>query len=182
MHSTLYGITWILAAISTKACPLLGPVYPAPSSLSSNAQFQAATTLLDTSLTGDLRTGLTDNGPFPVNATTFSIGMFSTSEKGLVYQRHFTDPSVQNSETGVKNVDADSIYRLGSIGKLLTVYVFLIRDGDQHFNDPVTKYIPELATAAASTPAAPNGITANWTEITIGQLASHMSGLAKDCM
>lgn len=182
MHSILFGVTWVLAAISAKACPLLGPVYPAPSGLSSNARFQAATKLLDASLTDALRTGMTTNGPFQFNATTFSIGMFSTSEPGLVYQRHFTDPSVQTSEAGVKNVDADSVYRLGSIGKLLTVYVFLIRDGDQHFNDPVTKYILELAAAVASTTASPNGITANWTEITIGQLASHMSGLAKDCM
>ena len=107
--------------------------------------------------------------------------MFSISENDLIYQRHYTDPCVNNSEAGTQKVNADSIYRLGSISKLLAVYLWLIREGDQRFNDPVTKYIPALAAAAASTPASPNGITPNWNELTIGQLASHMGGIARDC-
>ena len=66
---------------------------------------------------------------------------------------------MRNSSIGTQNVDADSVYRLGSIGKLFTVYLFLIREGDVRFKDPITMYIPELATASASTAASPNGIT-----------------------
>ncbi|KAF4631598.1 hypothetical protein G7Y89_g6535 [Cudoniella acicularis] len=164
---------------TTKVCPVLGQVYPVPSGLSSNEKFQAATKLFDAALNTTLETGISTDGAGPFNATTLSIGMFSASEKGLIYQRHYTDPSVRNSKFGTQNADADSIYRLGSISKLLTVYLFLIREGDSRFNDPVTKYIPELA-AAASSPPSPNGITPNWNEITIGQLASHMSGIATD--
>jgi hypothetical protein len=71
------------------------------------------------------------------------------SEAGLVHERHYTDPSVALGDVGTKKADADSVYRIGSISQLLTVYLFLIRVGDQRFNDPITKYIPELAAAAA---------------------------------
>lgn len=188
MHSIFYFLLCgVLVATSatentnTKVCPLLGPAYPVPTGLSSNEQFQAATKLIDAALNTTLETGTTVNGPGPYNATTMSIGMFSISEEDLIYQYHYTDPSVRNSKVGLQEVDEDSIYRLGSISKLLTIYLFLIREGDQRFNDPITKYIPELATAVASTSDSLNGITPNWNEITIGQLASHMSGIAIDC-
>lgn len=180
LFSVLLG-TSVSLRTTTKVCPLLGPAFPAPTGLSTNEKFQAATKLFDVALDTSLKTDISSNGPSGFNTTTFSIGMFSTSEEGLIYQRHYTDPSVRDSKVGVHEVNADSIYRLGSIGKLLTVYLFLIHEGDEHFNDPVTKYIPQLATAAASNHTSRNGVTPNWNEITIGQLASQMSGLARDC-
>jgi hypothetical protein len=133
MRSLFYGPSWILlgtcaAQTSTKICPLLGPAFPMPSGLSSNEQFQAAANSFDAGLTTALETGISTNGVHPYNATTFSIGMISTSEKDLIYQRHYTDPSVRDSIVGTQNVDADSIYRLGSISKLLTAYLLFIRD------------------------------------------------------
>jgi CubicO group peptidase (beta-lactamase class C family) len=132
-------------------------------------------------LSTTLETGISSNGPGSFNLTTFSIGIFSVSEDALIYQRHYAAESVQNAETGVRNVDSDSIYRLGSISKALSVYLFLIRDGDRHFNELITSYIPELATAAPNMDSQ-NGVTPNWNEITIGQLASYMAGLSEDCM
>jgi CubicO group peptidase (beta-lactamase class C family) len=176
-----FGSISVAINTGTKVCPLLGAVFPAPTGLSTNVQFQAATKLFDTAMTNALITGISTNGPAPFNATTISIGMFSVSEKNLIYERHYTDSSVRNSQIGTQQVDANSIYRLGSIGKFLTVYLFLIRDGDQHFNDPITKYVPELAGLDNVGMESPNGITPNWSEITIGELASHMSGLGRNC-
>jgi len=190
MRSIFYGLACfgfvgisIAVEATTKVCPLIGLAFPVPTGLSTNKEFQAATKLLDAALNTALETGMSPNGPFPFNATTFSIGMFSPSEEGLLYQRHYTDPSVRNSDTGTREVDADSIYRLGSLGKLFTVYLFLIREGDQHWNDPITKYIPELAAAAATSfnSSSTDGIMPDWNEITIGQLASQMSGISTDC-
>ena len=188
MRSIFYGLACCaLVGISTaletttKVCPLLGPVFPVPTGLSTNGQFQAAMKSFDTALNATLETGISNNGEGPFNATTFSIGMFSASENDLIYQRHYTGPSVRNSETGTQQVDAGSIYRLGSVSKLLTVYLFLILEGDDWFNDPITKYIPELAVAATSNFTSPNGITPKWNEITVGQLASHMGGLTEFC-
>lgn len=171
----------VATTTSTKFCPLLGPAYPKPSGLSSNTKFQAATADFDASLTAVLETGMSVNGPGRFNATTISIGMFSTLEDGLLYQRHYTDPVVASGDVGTQKVDADSVYRLGSIGKVMTVYMFLIREGDQRFNDPITKYIPQLAVAVASNGSSSNAGTPNWNEITIGQLASHISGLGQNC-
>jgi beta-lactamase family protein len=187
MRSFLYSLAYctlvtnsIALDTTTKACPLLGPALPAPTDLSSNEKFQEAVKSFNSALSTTLETGISSNGPGSFNLTTFSIGIFSVSEEVLVYQRHYTAKSVQNAETGVHNVDADSIYRLGSISKALSVYLFLIRDGDRHFNEPITSYIPELA-AAAPNRDSQNGVTPNWNEITIGQLASHMAGLSEDC-
>jgi CubicO group peptidase (beta-lactamase class C family) len=183
MRSHFYSLASVLvfnifvsvpAAHSAKFCPLLGPAFPSPLRLTSNDRFQAATASFDAALNNKLKAE-------PFNTTTFSIGMFSTSEPGLVYERHYTDPSVADGDVGTKKADADSVYRIGSISKLLTVYLFLIHVGDQRFSDPVTKYIPELAAAAFSNADSPNGETPDWNEITIGQLASHMGGLAHDC-
>ena len=102
--------------------------------------------------------------------------MFSTSDEGLVYQYHHTDALLANSKRGATNADADSIYRIGSISKLLTLYVFLIHDGDRHFNDPIADHVPELLQAEDNW----NSITPAWNDITIGDLAGQMAGLARD--
>ena len=165
---------------STKICPLLGPAFPYPTDLSSNQQFQKSLKDFDTAFTTSLDTDVSTYGPDYSNATSISVGIFTPSEDGLIYQRHYTDPSIRNSPIETQNIDADSVYPLGSIGKLLNLYLFLVREGDIRFKDPITMYIPELAKAAASS-ASQNGITPNWDEITVGQLASHMSGLFMDC-
>lgn len=166
---------------TTKICPLLGPAFPFPTGLSSNNLFQGATKRVEAAINTSLATGMTtNNGPGPFNQTTFSIGMFNTAEKDLLYDFHYTDGSVRGSSTGTKSVNSDSVYRLGSIGKVLSVYIFLIQDGDLHWKEPITKYIPELA-AAANVTASSYGVTARWNEITLGQLCSHMSGLPRDC-
>jgi CubicO group peptidase (beta-lactamase class C family) len=46
---------------------------------------------------------------------------------------------------GVATADSNTIYRIASISKLLTVYTYLITAGDSSFNDLITKYVQELA-------------------------------------
>ena len=180
-YYALFGAS-IAARTSTKICPLLGSAFPSPTGLSSSDRFHAVTKSFDDTLTAAFETGISINGPAPFNTTSISIGMFSISEDDLIYQRHYTDPFVRNSTHGTHEVNAESIYRIGSISKLLTVYLFLIREGDQRLNDPITKYIPQLAEAASHTTNTTNGATPKWNEITLLQLASHMSGIARDCM
>jgi CubicO group peptidase (beta-lactamase class C family) len=86
---------------------------------------------------------------------------------------------VKNSTLGVKNVDSHSQYRIGSISKLFTVYTFLIEAGDVKFNDPITKYVPELAAAARHEQNAVDSV--DWESVTVGNLASQMSGIGRDC-
>jgi len=76
-------------------------------------------------------------------------------------------------------VDADTVYRIGSLTKIFTVYTFLAEAGDIHFNSPITNYVPELAALVQNNSA--NAINrVAWEDITVGELASHMAGIASD--
>ncbi|KAL6240931.1 hypothetical protein RBB50_012190 [Rhinocladiella similis] len=162
---------------TTNICPLLGPAFPKPTGLSSNEGFQKALQHLDDDLVTALETGVSIHGSAPFNATTFSVGMFDTDEDDLIYQHHYVNEAVRASAVGTNDPDSDSVYRLGSITKLLTAYLWMIHMGDETFGDPVTKYIPELLDHASSSEDRGNGALPKWDEITIGQLASHMAGL-----
>ncbi|KAJ7806909.1 putative beta-lactamase, partial [Mycena leptocephala] len=108
--------------------------------------------------------------------TSFSVGIFSIASSDLLFQYHHSAPSLVNSTTGVTAVDADTIYRIGSVSKLLTVFTYLIELGDASWSDPVTKYIPELQTASGSDPVS----SAAWADITVGALAAQLSGIGRD--
>ena len=82
-----------------------------------------------------------------------------------------------NSTSGVHVVDENSIYRIGSISKMFTVYTFLLELGDGYWNQPVTKYVPELAAAAKD-----DVITqVQWEDVTLGDLAGQMAGIDREC-
>lgn len=157
------------AASKPRACPLLGQQYPSPTHLANNSDFLAATKAIQNAL-------ISNSAAYMLNETSLSIGMFSPSEAGLLYQYHHTDALLANSSQGARKVDADSIYRIGSISKLLTMYMFLVSDGDRHFNDPIAEHVPALLKAGSSW----NPITPEWNDITIGDLAGQMAGLARD--
>ena len=70
-------------------------------------------------------------------------------------------------------VDENSIFRIGSLSKLFTVYTFLIERGMRDWREPITKYVVELANAANN--------TTDWRDITIEDLASHMAGIRLSC-
>lgn len=160
-------------AKSSQICPVLGRQFPAPTALATEPAFLNATASLERSINDDLKTG-------PYNITSFSIGMFSSHEAELVYEFHHTDDAVRNTSAGTRNVDKDTVYRLGSISKLLTVYLFLIREGGKRLHDPVTDFLPELS-RKNSTSSDVGAIMPKWEEITVGELASHLGGLTRDC-
>ena len=156
-----------------EACPLLGQPYLPPTSIASDPKFQKAAKALDATLDG-----LVAKNAATYGNTTFSIGIFSASDDGLLYTYDHTAFDVQNSKYGTNKVDADSIYRIGSISKLLTVYLFLMSEGDTRWSDPVSKHLPQLLEYKANSW---NPITPDWDQITIGDLAGQMGGLARDC-
>lgn len=51
-------------------------------------------------------------------------------------------------------MDSNIIYRISSVSNLLIVYTDLAAAGDVSFNEPVTKYIPELAAYTSKNAAA----------------------------
>ena len=190
MHCTplIGGIIFssVAFAASFNPCPLLGPVYPAPTSLPSSPIIQSALSNLTDALNTFVATGNSSNGPYPpANITTWSIGMFSTSDNtpDPFWQWHYTDPTVANSTAGVHKADIDSVYRIGSISKLFTVYSLLIEAGDGYWQEPVTKYVPELAAIAQGDPkeGVEDVTRIRWEDITLGDLANQLASLPRDC-
>lgn len=152
-------------------CPIKGQQFPVPTTLGQERIWQQAAKVI----TDTLNRNLTQT---PYNETTFSIGVFSTTDEGLLYEYHHCDHTVAKSKFGANKANADSIYRIASISKLLTIYLWLIRDGDRRLSDPIIEHIPELATFDASEVeyALPD-----WNEITVGDLMSFLAGVGRDC-
>jgi CubicO group peptidase (beta-lactamase class C family) len=74
----------------------------------------------------------------------------------------------------------ETVYRVGSISKLLFLYTFLVEVGHAHWHQPITDFVPELAEAAESCSAKLDPLTCpDWNEITLGALASHLAGLGR---
>ena len=99
----------------------------------------------------------------------------------LTYQ--YSAPLTKNSSQGVSEIDSNTIYRLGSTSKLLTVYAYLAVVGDASWNDRITKYIPQLKEYALEQAGGQASDTIgyySWSEVTIGSLASQLSGIPRD--
>ena len=60
----------------------------------------------------------------------------------------------------------------------------MIEAGDSYFNDPISRYVPELAAAVAqcsnNTVELDEVDNVHWDDVTLGDLASQMGGIARD--
>ena len=74
----------------------------------------------------------------------------------------------------------ETVYRAGSVSKLLFLYTFLVEVGHAHWHRPVTDLLPELAEAAKACSSEEHPLTCpDWEEITLGALASHLAGIGR---
>jgi hypothetical protein len=175
--AALLVLTGVTATLAAPNCPPLGAVFPKPTNLLSSAVVKAAIANITATLEvrdKDNSTGAFDN--------SYGIEVFSaTDSKETIFSWYHTAPSLAKSNTtGVRTVDADTVYRLGSLTKIFTIYTWLVQDGDTKWNEPITKYVPELA--GREDLAKDDPLTnVNWEEVTIGALASQLAGVVRDC-
>jgi hypothetical protein len=128
-----------------------------------------------------IASGNTTYGLFDSENTTYFLEIFSTHESQPLFTKHHAAQALSTAPSGTKAVDSNTIYRIGSLTKLFTAYTFLIQAGDVKFNDPVTKYIPELLAASEALNATLDPLNhVSWQDITIGELASHMADIGRD--
>lgn len=74
----------------------------------------------------------------------------------------------------------DTVYRVGSISKLLFLYTFLVEVGHDYWHRSITDFVPELVEAARSCSAESDPLTCpDWDDITLGALASHLAGIGR---
>ncbi|KAF4345106.1 beta-lactamase transpeptidase [Fusarium beomiforme] len=162
------------AVKATSPCPLFGPDLPIPTA--------------DASLRNSLSEILHLLHPKVANSpsnfaidfqnTSFSIDVYSVTDQQPLSSYHHTAPTLKRNKYGTRVVNDSSIYRIGSVSKLLTAYLYLLEVGDVSFNDPVTRYVPELEAWSDEKQSALERV--DWTAVTIGGLASHMAGVPRD--
>ncbi|PYH28222.1 serine hydrolase domain-containing protein [Aspergillus neoniger CBS 115656] len=166
-------------------CPFLGPIFPAPQDLSSSPVFEAAKLdiahAIQAAVAGD--TSLIPS--FNPNATSIALQVFSANDLSPLFESYYTAPVIRNASVGVREVDENTVFRIGSGSKLWTVLLLLIEAGDTVFTEPVAKYVPEIGDAVVklhrnSTQRQDAIDFTRWGEVTIGELASQMAGIARD--
>ncbi|KAJ4310407.1 hypothetical protein N0V94_008464 [Neodidymelliopsis sp. IMI 364377] len=160
--SLIVGLA-LVARIAASICPILGPVFPASTNLTSSISFRKTLQNIQTNIDQALASGNTTHGPVGVN-DTYSIQIFSTTSDVPLLDLHKRGLDL----VGNRTVDGDSVYRLASVSKLFTVYLLLLNAGGTIFNDKVTKYLPELEGEA------------HWDEITVGTLAGYLGDITAD--
>lgn len=170
----LTGVLPHSAAINN--CPLDGPVFPKPTELSTLPIIKEAIANLTQHFAAW-------NANYTATANfSYSVQVFSAHEQDPLFSFSHTSPKLATiNHPGVTAVDENSVFRLGSLTKVFTVYNFLLNAGDEVWNAPITKFIPELAAIANYSSSDPVANTA-WNDVTIGSLATQMSGIPRDCM
>ena len=166
---------------SYQPCPLLGPRFPVPTAIATSQTMNIALRNLTEAFDEIVSSGNSSFGEISPNTTSFSVALFSSHDSGnasepFIYQYHYTAPSLAANSNGVTKVDANSIYNIGGLTQMLTVYAFLVCVGDIYWQQPITNYLPELANSTPS--EALNSI--QWENIRLIDLASHMAGIPRD--
>lgn len=158
---------------------LLGPMYPMPANITESPIIKDTQRTFMNLLDEVFVNGTAPWGSFDVVNTSVSIGVFSSQTGEFLSEYHHagSSPLIQAGLTS-GSLDADTLYRIGSIGKFLTVYTFLVKLGNAYWSEPVVKFVPELLDARDDGPVR----SMNWSQITLGSLARQASGLPRDCM
>ncbi|KAK4215499.1 beta-lactamase/transpeptidase-like protein [Rhypophila decipiens] len=155
-----YGV--LIGPCLAQNCPLLGPAYPPPTDPVSSS-FLAAAETFDGLLKLDSR--------IDRQRVSFAVQVYSSSSTAPMYSHYSTAPFLNTSKVG-----PDTLFRIHSISKVMTVYAIISKLGHKYWDEPVTKYVPELAVRPQR-----DGIgSPDWSEVTLGGLASQMSGISRD--
>lgn len=178
MHSLYAILSLSLVALPQHAqaqdgpCPLLGAIFPpAQHPLESNTFSDTIANLTSTF------EELERNGTFEEFNTTLYVQAFSASD--TLFQHGYVPPAMKGFLTS-GTLNEDTVFRIGSVSKLFTVYTLLAEVGMKRMNDPVTKWVPELARAAKKNKGDPVR-KVQWDEVTIGQLSGHLAGVSRNC-
>ncbi|TGJ82356.1 hypothetical protein E0Z10_g6422 [Xylaria hypoxylon] len=183
----MFKYWWLLAqlviiqAIGSHAklnCPLYGLSYPKPSNLANHPDILKAASALD-SVIGQYIDNANNTGS---DKFSYSVEVFTANEQTPLWTHYWTAKNLATMDTtGVKTVDGKTVYRIGSLTKVFTMLTFLAEVGDSVWNDPIARYIPEIAAMVVPGRDNSHSLTSpDWGSITIGALASQISGLMRD--
>ncbi|EPE05327.1 beta-lactamase family protein [Ophiostoma piceae UAMH 11346] len=159
--------------------------WPAPADLSSNSSLVSKAFL---NVTDTLEQYIEDDGKTTalppllsgIKNLTFSVGVFSVhdTEAAKSLQFHYTAPEIAGAGNGTTSVDADSIYRIASVTKVLTVLSGLIHLSPQQWDRPLASIFPVLTAYQHNYTV--NGLSVDWEAVTLRSLAAQISGVPRD--
>jgi len=192
MHQQTSSLTLVaLAIFSTityaqrslyQPCPLVGLFFPTPLIDPISPAVINVVQSLDKLLDDYIANGDGRFGPITPNTTSFSLALFAGSDYvtgpddlPFFYDYHHAASDLDNGHLG-----KDSVFALGDLTQLFTVYTQLAALGDELWSHSILDYIPELRNVSAAT-ADPIG-QVMWEDLTLGALAGQMSGIARSCM
>jgi hypothetical protein len=159
----------------SKPCPLEGAVLPAPTLLSKSEAIIKAKEALEAELVKAFKSDEESTFGSLGYQNSFSVEVYSIHESEALHTHHWTAPKVPIT-SGQKTIDGNSIFRVGSISKLITTYIYLINAGFKGWNDPITDYVPRLTDYAEKSKENPLDVV-DWDEVTVGGLVSHLAGI-----
>lgn len=153
-------------SLPTEECPILGPVLPSGFDLSSSKAFKDAKAAFPKAIEALFEAGVLND-----TQTAFAIDVFSTATNESLYSYYHTGKELKSTLT-TGELDDGTIFRIGSVSKIYTVYSILAHAGLEIFNHPVTFYVPELLGNAGSDPLS----KIKWEDVTVGALAAQQGG------
>ncbi|EEY16056.1 conserved hypothetical protein [Verticillium alfalfae VaMs.102] len=171
LHLTAVVLSTLAArpveASRPRNCPPLGPVFPPARAPRSHPRVVAALEALSRDLLSRAAGW---------NNTALSVGVETVidhrnddddGERGPMLELHYSPP-------GARDVNGETVYRVGSVSKVFAVLgaEMLAARGDLHLDDKVGRWIDELKQGSEG------GVP--WEEVTVGSLATHMSGIGVD--
>ena len=122
--------------VNTKPCPLLGLSYPQPSSYATAVAIQSAVNSLQNAISILNNASSSTYGTFEGNTTAFAVDLYSLHDEESLFN-HFSTPDGVKAQhiEGVGSVDANTVFRIGSVSKLLTVYAMLVEVGSKSYSE-----------------------------------------------
>ncbi|KAF5009443.1 hypothetical protein FDECE_4325 [Fusarium decemcellulare] len=153
-------------SIPTEECPILGPVFPSNFDLSKTKAIRDAKKSFPTVIESLFSSEVLNH-----TQTSFAIDVFSTATNESLYSYYHAGEGLHGTLT-TGDLDDGTIFRIGSVSKIFTVYSILAKHGLDIFNHPVTNYVPELAGNSDSDPLD----KIKWEDVTVGALAAQQAG------
>lgn len=173
--TSLFFVSQSLCQELSQPCPLEGAVYRAPSQPSKSEAIIKAKEALEAELVKAFKSDEESTFGSLGYQNSFSIEVYSIHEAEALHTHHWTAPKVPIT-SGQKTIDGNSIFRVGSISKLITTYIYLINAGFKGWNDPITDYVPQLTDYAEKSKETPLDVV-DWDEVTVAGLISHLAGI-----
>ncbi|KAM3465449.1 hypothetical protein NHJ6243_001725 [Beauveria neobassiana] len=172
-----------IASAAPAAAGLLGPAFAAPTRLAAEPSIRAAAANVTALLDELFRTGTSPWGSLhAANDTALSVQVLSIDDDddgARIVDYHHSPGNLNVSAGSAARVDADTVYRIGSISKLFTAYALLVNQGRKWWDKPVSEILPELGEQREERG---DGAQTRWGEVTVGALASQMGGVSAGYM